>query len=40
MARESVAEQVSFAGGYQEQPYDPQASTDLVMIAGKVSGSK
>ena len=35
MARQAGAGQVSFAGGYQEQPYDPQASTDLVMVATK-----
>ena len=38
MARQSGAGQVSFAGGYQEQPYDRQASTDLVMVAEKESG--
>jgi len=33
MARQSGAAHVSFAGGYQEQPYDRLASTDLVMVA-------
>jgi SAM-dependent methyltransferase len=38
LARQSGAEHVSFTGGYQEQPYDRQASTDLVMVAEKRSG--
>jgi SAM-dependent methyltransferase len=35
MARQAGAAQVCFTGGYQEQPYDRLASTDLVMVAGK-----
>jgi SAM-dependent methyltransferase len=35
MARDAGAAQVRFTGGYQEQPYDRLASTDLVMVAGK-----
>lgn len=35
MARSAGASEVKFFGGYQDQPYDPQQSVDLVMIAQK-----
>ncbi len=35
MARAAGATEVLFFGGYQDQPYDRQASTDLVMVAKK-----
>jgi glycine/sarcosine N-methyltransferase len=33
MARAAGAQRITCFGGYQNQPYDPQASTDLVMVA-------
>lgn len=32
-ARDAGAAHVTFFGGYQEQPYDPAASTDLILVA-------
>jgi SAM-dependent methyltransferase len=34
-ARAAGASHVEFFGGYQDQPYDPQQSVDLVMVARK-----
>lgn len=35
MAREAGATQVTFYGGYQDQPYERQNSVDLIMVANK-----
>ncbi len=37
MARQAGASQVQFFGGYAEQPFERQASVDLVMVARKAS---
>jgi hypothetical protein len=33
VAREGGAREVTFFGGHQGQPYDPERSADLIMVA-------